>query len=61
MENITKFIEKDLRLTINQKKSKVCPAKLATFFGFNIHSQIGKQDADLAGRQNSGLKINLGN
>ncbi|WNS75453.1 group II intron reverse transcriptase/maturase [Bacillus sp. DTU_2020_1000418_1_SI_GHA_SEK_038] len=42
MESITQFIEKDLRLTINIKKSKVCGATSATFLGFNIQNLMGK-------------------
>ncbi|WP_461180866.1 group II intron reverse transcriptase/maturase [Virgibacillus kimchii] len=42
MESITKFLEKDLGLTINQKKSKVCGATSATFLGFNIQNLMGK-------------------
>lgn len=42
MEGVTKFLEKDLRLTINPKKSKVCNATSATFLGFIIHNHVGK-------------------
>ncbi|WP_308425587.1 reverse transcriptase domain-containing protein [Oceanobacillus indicireducens] len=42
MESITKFVEKDLGLMINQKKSKVCGATKATFLGFNIQNLMGK-------------------
>lgn len=42
MESITKFLERDLGLTINQKKSKVCGATSATFLGFNIQNLMGK-------------------
>lgn len=42
MESITKFLEEDLGLTINQKKSKVCGATSATFLGFNIQNLMGK-------------------
>lgn len=42
MESITEFIEKDLGLTINQKKSKVSGATSATFLGFNIQNLMGK-------------------
>lgn len=58
MESITNFIENDLALIINQKKSKVCGATAATFLGFNIQNLMGKSDADQASRQNSGLKVN---
>ncbi|MEJ8766107.1 group II intron reverse transcriptase/maturase [Oceanobacillus sp. AG] len=42
MESITEFVEKDLGLTINQKKSKVSGATTATFLGFNIQNLMGK-------------------
>jgi group II intron reverse transcriptase/maturase len=42
MESITKFIEKDLGLVINRKKSKICGATKSTFLGFNIHNHMGK-------------------
>lgn len=42
MESVTKFLEKDLGLTINQKKSQVCGATSATFLGFNIQNLLGK-------------------
>jgi hypothetical protein len=58
MESITNFIENDLALIINQKKSKVCGATAATFLGFNIQNLMGKSGADQASRQNSGLKVN---
>lgn len=58
MQSITKFIEKDLGLIINQKKSKVCSATSATFLGFNIQKRLGKLDADLAGRRNNDSVIN---
>lgn len=58
MGSMTKFIENDLGLVINQKKSKVCGATTATFLGFNIQNLMGKSGADLAGRQNSVLKTN---
>jgi len=58
MESITHYLESDLKLTINQKKSKVCAITKATFLGFNIHNLLGKSVADLAGRQNEDLKIN---
>jgi len=53
MESITKYIELDLQLTINQKKSKVCGATNAVFLGFIIQNLKGKLDADLAGRLNN--------
>ncbi|MGG5255343.1 hypothetical protein ACQYAD_18100 [Neobacillus sp. SM06] len=52
-----KYIEEDLQLTINQKKSKICGATKATFLGFNIQKLLGKLDADLVSRQNNDLKI----
>jgi len=58
MDSVTKFLEKDLGLTINQKKSKVCGITTATFLGFNIQNLMGKSVADLAGRQNSVSKTN---
>lgn len=53
MQSVTKFIEKDLRLIINQKKSKVCGATSAIFLGFNIQNHMGKSGAGQASRQNS--------
>ncbi|MFS0647597.1 group II intron reverse transcriptase/maturase [Siminovitchia sp. 179-K 8D1 HS] len=58
MQSVTKFIEKDLGLIINQKKSKVCGATSATFLGFNIQNLMGKSGAGQASRQNNGLKAN---
>lgn len=58
MDSITSYIENDLGLKINQKKSKVCGATVATFLGFNIQNLMGKSDADLAGRQSNDLKVN---
>lgn len=58
MDSITSYIEKDLGLIINQKKSKVCGATSATFLGFNIQNLMGKLGADQASRQNNDLKIN---
>jgi RNA-directed DNA polymerase len=58
MDSITSYIEKDLGLTINQKKSKVCGATSATFLGFNLQNLMGKSGADLASRQNNDLKVN---
>jgi group II intron reverse transcriptase/maturase len=58
MESITKYIEEDLQLTINRKKSKICGATSATFLGFNIQNLLGKLDADQAGRQNNDSKRN---
>lgn len=42
MESITEYLEKDLGLTINQKKSKVCGATKATFLGFHLQNLMGK-------------------
>lgn len=58
MESITKFIEEDLGLRINQKKSKVCGATSATFLGFNIQNLMGKLDADQVSRLNNDSKTN---
>ncbi|WML41248.1 hypothetical protein RCG19_06220 [Neobacillus sp. OS1-2] len=58
MNSVTSYIESDLGLTINQKKSKVCGATSATFLGFNLQNLMGKSVADLASRQNNDLKIN---
>lgn len=58
MESITKYIEEDLQLTINRKKSKICGATSATFLGFNIQNLLGKLDADQVGRQNNDSKRN---
>ena len=58
MESVTKYIEKDLRLVINQKKSKIGGATSATFLGFNIQNHMGKLVADQASRQNNDLKEN---
>ena len=58
MESVTHFIEKDLQLFINQEKSKVCGATLATFLGFNIQNLMGKLDADQASRRNNDSKTN---
>lgn len=60
MASITKYIEEDLQLTINQKKSKICGATSATFLGFNIQKLLGKLDADLVSRQNNDLKRSCG-
>ena len=57
MGSVVNYIEKDLGLLINQKKSKVCGATSATFLGFNIQNLMGKSDAGLVSRQNSDLKI----
>lgn len=61
MESVSKFIEQDLQLVINQKKSKVCGATAATFLGFNIQNLKGKSDADQVSRPNSDSKIKLEN
>jgi len=58
MDSITKFVEKDLQLVINQKKSKVCGTTSATFLGFNLQNLKGKSDADQASRQSNDSKIN---
>lgn len=56
MESVSKFIEQDLQLIINQKKSKVCGATSATFLGFNIQNLMGKLDADQVSRPNNDSK-----
>ena len=58
MESITRYLENDLVLTINQKKSKVRAITKATFLGFNIQNLMGKSVAGLQSRQNNDLKIN---
>ncbi|WP_329602847.1 group II intron reverse transcriptase/maturase [Terrilactibacillus tamarindi] len=58
MDSITSYIENDLGLIINQRKSKVCGATSATFLGFNLQNLMGKSDADLVSRQNNALRIN---
>lgn len=58
MKSISQYIEKDLGLTINQKKSQVCGATSATFLGFNIQNLMGKLEADQAGRRNNDSKTN---
>lgn len=42
MDSVTEFLEKELGLTINKKKSKICGATSATFLGFNIQNLMGK-------------------
>lgn len=58
MEGIARFVEKDLQLIINQKKSKICGATSATFLGFNIQNLMGKSVAVPLGRQNNGSRTN---
>lgn len=58
MDSIRLFIEKDLQLIINLKKSKVCGATSATFLGFHIQNRMGKLDADQVSRQNSDSEPN---
>ena len=53
MDSIAKFIEKDLGLVINRKKSKICGVTSATFLGFNIQNLMGKSGAGLVSRQNN--------
>ena len=57
MESVKKFIEKDLGLTINEKKSKVCGATTATFLGFNIQNRMGKSVADQVEQLKNDSKI----
>ncbi|BDH60749.1 hypothetical protein MTP04_08790 [Lysinibacillus sp. PLM2] len=56
MESVSKFIEQDLQLVINQNKSKVCGATTSTFLGFNIQNLMGKLDADQVSRLNNDSK-----
>ncbi|MFJ3387461.1 group II intron reverse transcriptase/maturase [Lysinibacillus sp. NPDC086135] len=58
MTSVKKYIEEDLGLTINEKKSKVCGATSATFLGFNIQNLMGKLDADRVKLLNNDSKIN---
>ncbi|MGB7460884.1 MAG: group II intron reverse transcriptase/maturase [Carnobacterium jeotgali] len=58
MESVTQFIEKDLRLTVNQKKSSITTPTKAKFLGFHIMNHMGKLDADLVSRQNNDSEIN---
>lgn len=61
MESVTQYIEKDLRLTVNQKKSKVITPTKAKFLGFHIMNHMGKLDADLLGRHNEDSKTSFEN
>ena len=61
MESIKKFIEVDLGLTINEKKSKVCSATKSTFLGFNIYNSMGKLDADQVEQRRNDSKIKFEN
>ena len=38
MASVRKFIEDELGLTINEKKSKVCGATASTFLGFHLQN-----------------------
>ncbi len=58
MGSISNYIEKELGLTINQKKSRVCGATSATFLGFHLQNLMGKSEADLVSRRNNDLKEN---
>lgn len=58
MASVKKYIEEELGLTINEKKSKVCGATIATFLGFKIQNLMGKLDADLVNPLNNNSKIN---
>ncbi|MDM5231850.1 group II intron reverse transcriptase/maturase [Lysinibacillus pakistanensis] len=58
MASVKKYIEENLGLTINEKKSKVCGATSATFLGFNIQNLKGKLDADRVNLLNNDSKIN---
>lgn len=46
MASVKKYIEDELGLTINEKKSKVCGATTANFLGFHLQNLRGKLDAD---------------
>lgn len=61
MESVTQYIEKDLRLTVNQKKSKVTTPTKAKFLGFHIMNHMRKLDADLLSRHNEDSKTSLEN
>lgn len=61
MESVKKFIEVDLGLTINEKKSKVCSATKSTFLGFNIYNSKGKLDADQVEQRRNDSKIKFEN
>lgn len=61
MESITKYIEKDLRLTVNQKKSNVTTPTKSKFLGFHIMNHAGKLNADFQSRHNKNSKINSEN
>ena len=61
MESVKKFIEVDLGLTINEKKSKVCGITQSTFLGFNIYNHMGKSDVDLVEQRRNDSKIKFEN
>lgn len=61
MTSVKKFIEEELGLTINEKKSKVCGATSATFLGFNIQNLRGKSVADQVNLPNNDSKTKYEN
>ena len=58
MASVRKFIEDELGLTINEKKSKVCGATASTFLGFHLQNLRGKLDADQVKQVKVDLKTN---
>ena len=46
MTSVRRYIEDELGLTINEKKSKVCGATTANFLGFHLQNIRGKLGAD---------------
>lgn len=61
MASVKKYIEDELGLMINEKKSKVCGATAANFLGFHLQNLMGKSDADQVSPVKSDSKINLEN
>ena len=58
LDSVSRFIEKDLGLDINQKKSKVSGVTTSSFLGFHLQNLMGKSDADQGGRLNEHSKRN---
>lgn len=56
LNSVSRFIEKELQLVINQQKSQVNGASQSIFLGFHLQNLMGKSGADLAGRQNVSSK-----
>jgi group II intron reverse transcriptase/maturase len=50
MESVKEFVEKKLKLKVNQKKSKVDRAKRVKFLGFSFYKYKGKMLIRVAGR-----------